>query len=213
MANVTVIERDGSKFFPVGTTNSYDVPAGAVVLTANLKETKGTVVPTERKHRNVVIPELSIPESVPKQFGTVLLDKFYNLAESYFKSVMEETDRMAREIPADAFSIDNLIAYFGRQAVSSRLNGDMVAAWFDSAESATGEYIRNKTQGDAAKYKKYRDLFIKSAAPNHGINPNTCTVLLATLQDADADHPIYENFAAKWQATIDKAATSDVDAL
>lgn len=209
---MSTITRDNKSFYVVNTTTGTDPAAGFVVIDANLKETAKTgVIPADRKHRNITIPEFVLGETVPKQFQSVLLAKIYELAKSYLADVMFESDRMLKEIPVEEMTIDSLLAYFGRVAVSQRLSAESVAAWFDS--SATGAWIKSRAGDDAAKLKTYRDLFVKSAAPNHGINPNTCTALLATLQDADKEHKIYEALATKWQATVTKSQESSAPAL
>lgn len=208
---LTITRDDGSFFYPVGTTNGADVPEGGVILTANVRETKGNTCPVERKHRNVVIPEYILPESVPKQFQCVLLDKFYSLAKQYLETVMEESDRMAREIPVEAFSIPSLLEFFGRVAVSNRLTGETVGLWFDA--SATGKSIMAKCAAKGTSVQKYRDLFIKTASPNHGINPNTCTVLLALMDESDSAEGIGATLVNRWNATVQKSQNSEVDAL
>lgn len=214
-----LITRDGVEFLLVNTTNGSDIPAGHAMITANLKETKGNVIPVETKHRNVVLPEYVCPDSVDKKFQSVLINTFYNLAKQRLEVAMEESNRMARELPLSEFSIDSLLSFFSRVAISTRLTGESVAAWFDS--SATGKSIAAKIAAKSdwteakrqSEGKKYRDLFVKTASPNHGINPNTCTVLLAMLDDTDKESNMYETLAARWQATITKSQNSEVDAL
>jgi hypothetical protein len=215
---MSIITKDGQQFALVNTTNGTEVPAGFAMITANLREVKGSSITADQKHRNVVIPEFTCPESVEKKFAPVLIDKFYSLAKDYLEVQMTESNRMLREIPLSAFSIDNLLSFFARVAVSSRLTSESVGAWFDS--SATGKAIVAKVAAkteDAAQratmLKKYRDLFCKTASPNHGINPNTCTVLLTLLSEDDKESNVYETLANRWQATITKSQESEVDSL
>lgn len=210
---MTTITRDGVTYLCVNTTNGSDVPVGFSLITANLRETKDSKITPEQKHRNVVIPEFSLPQ-VEDKFRSVLLEKFYELAKSYLEAKMEESNRMLREIPAADFSIDSLLRYFSERVQSSRMTGEAVAAWFDA--SATIQAL-TKRFGDSAegkaKLQKVRTLYVKTASPNHGINPKTCESLLATLDDGDKESAIYTALATKWNATIQKSQASEVDFL
>jgi hypothetical protein len=216
--STNTISRDGKTYFVVNTTNGTEYATGEVLITANLRETKGSNIPADQKHRNIVISEFSLP-SVEDKFRTVLLEKFYELAKARLEVFMEESNRMLREIPAEAFTIDSLLAFFSERVQSSRLTGETVGAWFDT--SATAKYLTAKlnqkhqdnTTAAAAALRKYRDLFVKTASPNHGINPNTCQSLLAVLQDGDKESNIYAALATKWNATITKSQASEVDSL
>lgn len=212
-APTNTITRDGVDYYLVNTTNGSEVPNGYAMVTSNLRETKGSNIPAAQKHRNIVIKEFSLPE-VQDKFRAVLIDKFYGLAKARLDAYMEESNRMLPQVPCSAFTIDALLEYFSQVAVSNRLTGEAVGAWFDT--SATGKYIAERCGADEAgkaKARKYRDLFVKTASPNHGINPNTCTTLLATLQEEDKESSIYSALATKWQATITKSQQSEVDSL
>lgn len=212
--NVNSMVRDGVTFVLVHTTNTSAPNPAEILITANLRETAKQTVKDDQRYRNVCIPEFSLPE-VEDRFRKVLIEKFVELAKSFLEDKMDESARMMREIPQSSFSIDSLLGYAARVAVSGRMTGEQVAAWFDT--SHTGQYIKEKVQGTdaekAAQVKKYRDLFVKTASPNHGINPNTCTALLATMRKEDTETTVGAALATKWQATITKSSASEIDSL
>ena len=191
----------------VSSTNGTEPESNEVFITANLRETKGSTLNPALRYRNICIPEFSFPD-VPKELVRIVIAKFNDLAKDRFEDAMLESNRSAVSLPLEMFSKASLLQYFSTVSVSQRLTGEMVAAWFDA--SATAKKIAAKAP---EKMKAYRDLFIKTASPNHGINPNTCTALLATMEEADAEGGIGETLAGKWAATVKKSQESEVSAL
>lgn len=206
----TVEGKGEQSFYLVHTTNTVEPDKGETLISANLRETKEKKVTDEQRYRSIAIAEFSLP-TVEDKFRKVLVSKFYELAKERLEDLMAESNRMLREVNCSLFTVESLLEYYAIVAVSQRLTGDAVAAWFDN--SSTGKYIVQRCGTDTAKLKKFRDFYIKTASPNHGINPKTCEALLATMQVEDAASGIGETLAGKWQATIKKSQDSEVDSL
>lgn len=196
-----------SNFILVNTTNGTEVPKGYVLISDNMRETKGNTVTPETRYRNILIPEFDLSE-VSDKFRSVLAAKMYELAKARLEVANEESNRMIRQLPPEEFTVSSLLEFFGRRVESNRLTGESVGLWFDA--SATAQKIKSKAP---EKLQKFRDLFVKTASPNHGINPNTCQALLATLESSDVESSIGATLAGKWQATIEKSKASEVESL
>lgn len=203
-----IIETNGSKFYVVNTTNETQPEKGQVMISANLRETEKKQVKPEERYRNIIIAEFSLP-SVEDKFRPVLLEKLYELAKSRLEAEMVESNRMARQVPCSNYTIEGLLDYYSQVAVSGRLSKEAVESWF--ADSETRKYILGKK--DEATAKKWGDLYAKLASPNHGINPQTCTALLAAIQPKDLESNIASAIATRMQQTIDKSNQSLVEAL
>lgn len=199
---------DQSLFFVVHSTNTSEGAATEVQISANLRETKDSKVTDAQRYRNIWIPEYSLP-SVEDKFRPVLLSKLYDLAKQRFELDMEESSRLATKVPASNYTLAGLLEFFASQSVSGRITKESAEAWYK--ESAVRAYILGKKdEATAAKYGLY---YTKLASPNHGTNPKDATSLLAMIQPADLETTIGAAFATRLQQTIDKANTSQVEAL
>lgn len=202
----------------INTTNTPadELPKAHALISANARDTDKVKVPPEQRYRNVLIPELSLP-SVEDKFRAVLLDKLYSLASERFTGLMQETKRMATTLNADDYTVAGLLAYYATDASNGRMTAESIKDWFK--DSTTAAFILNAatkkvgTAGAPGIVEGYAINYAKLASPNHGLNPNTCTALLAILQPEDLKHPIPVALASKLQATINKATVSAVAAL
>ncbi len=192
----------------VNTTTGTPIPTGCVLITANLRTTDDRPVADEERYRNIVIPEFSIL-SVPAQFQSILLAKLYELAKLRFESAMKDSNRMLSVVPADDYTISSLLAWFATHAASGRLSKESVTTWF----LASATYALVLDRKGTTEAQKWVELFAKLASPNHGVNPNTCRILLASLQPADLATDIGESIAGKLGATVAKSEQSQVEGL
>lgn len=194
--------------FHVNTTNGDNIPAGFVLISNNLRDTKEVKPTAEQRYRNVVIPELSIP-SVESRFIPMLLEALYGVATRRFAALMEETNRNAKEVSSDDYTLSALLSYYETEATSGRLNKQQVLDWFKAGDTFAAVLLK-KGDKEAAKWV---ELFGKFASPNHGVNPNTCRVLLASMQPKDAASDIGKAIAASMQRTISKSEATQVEGL
>lgn len=203
---------NGSTFFLVHSTNTSEANGAEVQISANARETAANKVSDAQRYRNIWIPEFSLP-SIEDKFRPVLLSKLYELAKSRFELDMEESNRLATQVPASNYSLSGLLDFFATQSLSGRMTKEAVEAWFIG--SATRAYIVSKK--DEATATKYGQQYAKMASPNHGVNPPTCTALLSVMQPADLSgetaSSVATAIATRLQQTIDKANTSQVEAL
>jgi hypothetical protein len=198
-----------STTYLVNTTNGSEVPQGMVQLSSNLRETASKAPTPEQRYRNVLIKELILSASVEDKFKPVLLDKLYSLAKERFEEAMEASNRLATTVPQEDYTIAGLLSFYATDAKSGRMTKESILDWFNT--STTQAYITGKV--GEAKAKVYGEQYAKFASPNHGVNPNTCRALLATLQPEDMSYAIPAALASKMQATISKSEQSLIAAL
>lgn len=106
----------------VSTARPAVIPAGMVeIFTTVHKATP------ESRCRAILMPELSLPASVPSKFVTVLVGKLYELAREQLISAWKSEPAL-KELPAAAFTIDGLLAFAAAVAESKRLTRDSIAA-------------------------------------------------------------------------------------
>ena len=189
-------------FYTVNTTNGATILPGMVQISADTRDTANVTVAADQRYRNILIKELVLSGTEDK-LKPILLAKLYSLAAEQFKEFMDSTGRTGRTVDQNAYTVDGLLRFYSTEAKSGRMTKESVLEWFDS--SATRQFINGKNPAAVAGY---RENYAKLASPNHGVNPNTCTALLAVIQDSDTTHPVCAAIATKMQATIDKANKS-----
>jgi hypothetical protein len=197
----------------VNTTNGAEIPADHVQISSNLRETEkmvkeGKSVPADQRYRNAIIKALEVP-SIEERFRPLVLDTLYTVAKSRFEKWMEETNRSAKEIESEDYTVDSLLAWYATDAVSGRMTKEQVVAWFKAGDTYK---LVNEKKGEK-QAASWLELFGKMASPNHGVNPNTCRVLLAGMQPLDAASEIGKAIAVKLGNTIAKSETSQVEGL
>lgn len=196
--------------FIVHTVNTNEVPANCIKIDANIRNSKSQQVAEDQRYRNIVIPEFSLP-NIEDKFRVVLITKFEELAKARFEGEMKE-NRSAKTVLASNYTIDSLLEFFSTQATSNRLTAAAIEEWFKNSE--TRKFIISRK--DETTADKYGKLYAKVASPNHGINPPTCTALIAAIQTGDLEAEsttVVEAITSRLQATIDRANKSEVDML
>lgn len=193
----------------VNTTNGATIKTGFVQISADIREvTKDGVVvkavADHERYRNIVIPELLLPQ-VEDSLRLILLAKLYELAAEQFKSLMTDSNRMATTVELADYTVTGLLKFYNTDAKNGRMTKEAISEWFSS--SATATYIKGKNAG---ALKGYADNYAKVASPNHGLNPNTCRSLIAVLQPADTTHAIAAFIVTRLQQTITKSEVSQV---
>lgn len=107
---------------PVSTTRPASIPAGYVEVFTTVHK-----APIENRCRSILIPELSLPDSVPSKFVTVLIGRLYEIAREQLIAAWK-SDPALKEVSTSAFTIDGLLAFAAAVAESKRLTRDSIAA-------------------------------------------------------------------------------------
>ncbi len=136
------------------------------------------------------------------QLALFILDATYDLAVSYLRAIVEDSNWQRAQVNADAFTLSNLLQWNADQAaINGRLNGDEIKKWVES--SATVKHVAT-LHGDKVG-KAIGDQFVKLASPNHGLTPEKAGKLLETLwQKEDADSTTGLRVQLKLSAIRDK---------
>lgn len=107
---------------PVSSARPSVIQKGMVEIFTTVQK-----APIENRCRSILIPELSLPESVPSKFVTVLIGRLYEIAREQLIAAWK-SDPSLREMPETAFTIDGLLAFAAAVAESKRLTRDSIAA-------------------------------------------------------------------------------------
>lgn len=175
---------------PIAAANS----ARAIILPANIwKEDKDV--------KGIENPSLAL----------FLADAVEELAVSYLRTVVEDSNWLRTEVPMEHFTLSSLLQWNSEQAaISGRLTGDTIKAW--ATDSITIRTVSQKHGKEIAA--ALTDQFIRLASPNHGLSPEKAEKLLTNIwQKDDADSTTGLRVQLRLQAIRDKQQAIRANAL
>jgi len=113
----------------------------------------------------------------------------------------------ATAIPADLLTFTAVAARLATNQTSQRLNGETIAAWYDSTtmqQAATTRYA-----GDAAKAGKLREKYISLASNNAGISSDLASKMLTYLEGQDVSSVVAKAVLARLAKLMQTVASAD----
>lgn len=152
------------------------VPTGHEVVSTARRSTKENKVPEGDRYRAIFIPELSVAESgIPTKFAGLVLDALRTTATKQLAAMWDDSTDGLKEVPAEVWGVESLLAFAERVSQSQRLTKETIADWFGASS------IGGKAKAKGPKiYAKYLEGF-QGIAGAVNFSEEKCTQLLALL--------------------------------
>jgi hypothetical protein len=180
-------------------TTPTGAPDGFEIVSTSARETPktGKIAECDR-YRGIHVTTYVVP-GVPAKYEAILLDAVRDTAKAQLAELWK-ADSTLREVAADLFSIDGILAYAAREAESKKLKTETVVAWFE--QSAARERIVKA----GANVKTYAELFAKVAAPvmDHTEDDLRTLEVMLMKDDRDAASLIGAQMLVKIRARVAK---------
>lgn len=166
------------------------------------KETgKQRIIPADQRTRSIVIPTLSV-DSLPSKFQMLILDTLRSVAKTQLSSLWE-ADSMLKEVPANIWNVDSLLAFAAREAESKRLTKAGLHYWFETSQLHKVLAAKNNSKLTA----EWQANIVGLSAPNCTMSETACDAIIATLLKPsladDADSFMGQQIIAKLQRRIE----------
>jgi hypothetical protein len=197
-------------------TTEPTAPKGKQVISYSRKSTKQNPVADADKFRAVVadtFPTLRIynvegsDDVQPQDVFKAALDKVIAEAAGDVLQNFVLANPAATEIPADLLTFSAVVAQMQDDQTSGRLNGDSIAAWYDST-TMTAE-ATTRYNGDAAKAGTLRSKYVSLASNNAGINPDLAAKMLTYLEKQDTSSTVAKAVTARLARLMQVKSTGD----
>lgn len=187
------------------------------------KSTEKNPVKDGDKFRAVLVPSFALPMAVTNWNADAMddsetqADNVFQLAirEAFFAAAGEilqeycDSNKEAKEVSLALFSFAAVVAKMQTLRTSQRLNGEVIAAWYDVSETAKEAAVRY-TDTDEGKKKQatLRAHYMSLASNNPGITPPLANKMIAYVSDKDTGSNIAKAVLQKL-AVVAKKDTSD----
>lgn len=185
------------------------------VIAATWKSTEKRTISPANKYRAVIVPDniwhdgTSAAKTHSPALAVLVDDAIEGLAKEYLSSIVEQSNWMRTQVPADDFTLSALLKWSEeRAAMSGRLNGDAIKAWAEKSVT-----VKNfSTANGADKGEKLVQAFVKLAGPNHGWTPERAAKMITTIFAADdADDNIGARVLLRLESIRDKPTPTEED--
>lgn len=162
------------------------------------------IISADQRTRSILIPELHASD-LPSRFQMYVLDALRNTAKQQLSSLWD-ADSMLKEVPANIWSVDSLLAFAAREAESKRLTKASLHYWFEASQLAA--VLRAKDAANETKlYADWQAKIVGMSAPAMTASEAECNAIINTLAketlSEDAESFIGQQIVAKCVRRID----------
>lgn len=179
------------------------------------KSTKENPVEESGKYRAILVPSFTLPTA---SLGEVQAENVFQLAirEAFFSAAGEilkdfcDHDKDAKLVSLELFTFAAIVAKMQERATPQRLNGDMIAAWYDVSETAK-DAAKRYGEDDAGKKKQasLKAHYMSLASNNPGIPQNLAVKMISYVSATDTGNSVAKSILQKLETLSKKEVSSD----
>jgi len=212
-----------SNAYTVLTDAPDKVPSGFQCITFNRKSTAKNPVEESDKSRSVIVPAFPTIRAYNVDAGDdcepqqVWKDAIMALLTDHAKSIFLAwfvENQNATTIPTDLLSFEAVVNAMQQAATSQRLNGDMIAEWYDASKTAADALARYTAQDSKSaeeKAAKLRKVFCSLATNNPGIPQTLAVKMISYVNPADTENELCKRILQKLEVlSRDKVNADDL---
>jgi hypothetical protein len=168
------------------------------------KSTKKNPVAENEKYREVHVPEFptlriynveNSDDVQPQDVFKTALDEVLSDAAGEILLDAFLANKEIKEIDSALFSFSAVVSKLQTNQTSQRLNGETIAAWYDSSTMDAEALVRYNN--DADKAAKLKQAFCSLASNNSGVNDTLATKMLVYMEKQDASNTVTKAIAAR----------------
>ena len=195
--------------YPVHLYTDTSIPtAGHRMSVIRWKVKKGEAEGKKLPTVYVNVPDLRVQDFLPSSLSTALKTAVEDMQDSIIRATIVTehtagTPLTAINIPASSLSYEGIAAWAAQQAISNRLSGDLITAWFNAnlREPLLIAILTKNADLEEDKLNamvaKYRETIVSLASPRTSLNEQTAQVVLKALSLVEDSDKVHEQLTSK----------------